>query len=60
MAVEHTCRDAADHGYNVTIVTDGTARINDKWQNAALNYALNNIATKLSTKEVLADLSEAN
>ncbi|MBD5068611.1 MAG: cysteine hydrolase [Lactobacillus sp.] len=60
MAVEHTCRDAADHGYNVTIVTDGTATINDEWQNAALNYALNNIATKLSTKEVLADLSEAN
>lgn len=58
MAVEHTARDAADYGYNVTIVTDGTATINDEWQKAAMNYAMNNIATKMSTQEVLNTLGE--
>lgn len=60
MAVEHTARDAADYGYNVTIVTDGTATINDEWQNVAMNYAMNNIATKMSTKEILNILGESN
>lgn len=53
MAVEHTARDGADYGYNVTVVTDGTATINDEWQNAAMNYAMNNIADKKSTQEIL-------
>jgi len=53
MAVEHTCRDGADNGYNVVIATDGTSTINDEWQKAALNYAMNNIAEKMTAAEII-------
>ncbi|WP_017815147.1 cysteine hydrolase family protein [Paenibacillus shenyangensis] len=53
MAVEHTCRDGADHGYQVVIATDGTSTISEEWQNAALNYAMNNIATKMTSAEII-------
>jgi ureidoacrylate peracid hydrolase len=56
MAVEHTCRDGADYGYNVVIATDGTATISDEWQDAALNYAMNNIASKMTTEEIVSSL----
>lgn len=56
MAVEHTCRDGADHGYNVVIATDGTSTINEEWQEAALNYAMNNIATKMTTEELVRNM----
>lgn len=56
MAVEHTCRDGADYGYNVTIATDGTSTINEEWQKAALDYAMNNIATKMTTEEIIRNL----
>jgi ureidoacrylate peracid hydrolase len=45
MAVDHTVRDAADHGYEVTIVTDATSSLSPEWQGAALGFALTNIAT---------------
>lgn len=56
MAVEHTCRDGADHGYNVVIATDGTSTINEEWQEAALNYAMNNVATKMTTAEIVENI----
>ncbi|MFT8320062.1 MAG: cysteine hydrolase [Bacillus sp. (in: firmicutes)] len=56
MAVEHTCRDGADHGYNVVIATDGTSTISEEWQEAALNYAMNNIATKMTTAEIVSNM----
>jgi ureidoacrylate peracid hydrolase len=54
MAVEHSVRDAADHGYEVTIVSDATSSLSDEWQQAALGYALTNIATIVGTTEVAA------
>jgi ureidoacrylate peracid hydrolase len=57
MAVEHTCRDGADYGYNVVIATDGTATISEEWQAAALNYAMNNIATKMTSEEIVRNMS---
>lgn len=54
MAVEHTVRDAADHGYNVSIVSDATSSLSADWQNAALNYALTNIATIITTTDAAA------
>jgi len=57
MAVEHTVRDAADHGYEVTIVSDATSTISADWQHAALNHALTNIATVATTAEVTQALS---
>jgi gluconolactonase len=59
MAVEHTARDAADHGYRVVVVSDATSTINDEWQQAALNYALTNIATVATTELVVAALRGA-
>ena len=56
MAVEHTVRDAADHGYEVTVVSDATSSINEDWQQAALGYALQNIAVVATTAEVTAGL----
>ena len=56
MAVEHTCRDGADNGYNVVIATDGTSTVNAEWQAAALNYAMNNIAEKMSTEEIIGSI----
>lgn len=56
MAVEHTIRDAADHGYNVTIVTDATSSLSADWQHAAVNFALTNIAAAIDTAAVVAHL----
>lgn len=52
MAVEHSVRDAADHGYGVTIVSDATSSLSPQWQHAALNFALQNIATIADTDSV--------
>jgi nicotinamidase-related amidase len=57
MAVEHSVRDAADHGYKVSIVSDATSSLSAEWQHAALNFALQNIATVTTTDEVVADLA---
>ncbi|MEZ5101104.1 MAG: cysteine hydrolase [Thermoleophilia bacterium] len=57
-SIEHTARHAADAGYNAVVVTDGTSTIDDEWQNAALNYALTNIATMVPTSDVVAALSK--
>lgn len=57
MAVEHTARDAADFGYEVTVVSDATSSINADWQRVALGYALTNIATISTTEDVTADLT---
>lgn len=57
MAVEHTVRDAADLGYRAVIVSDATSSINAEWQQAALSYALTNIATIADTAEVVQALS---
>lgn len=56
MAVEHTCRDGADYGYNVVIATDGTSTISEEWQEAALNYAMNNVATKMTSEEIIKNI----
>ena len=55
-AIEHTCRDAADHGYEVVVVTDGTATISEAFQDAALNFALTTVATRATVDEVIGAL----
>lgn len=55
-AIEHTCRDAADHGYETIVVTDGTATISEEFQRAALDYALTTVATRATVDEVIAAL----
>jgi gluconolactonase len=53
MSVEHTARHGADAGYEVVVVSDGTSTISDEWQNAALDYALTNVAQVAETAEVV-------
>ena len=55
-SVEHTARHGADAGYRAIVVTDGTSTINDEWHNASLNYALENIAERVSTADIVAAL----
>jgi nicotinamidase-related amidase len=54
MAVEHTVRDAADHGYRAVLVTDATSSINEEWQRVATSFALTNIAQLVTTAELVA------
>jgi gluconolactonase len=41
----------------VVVATDGTSTINDEWQNAGINFALQNIADRLSCEEIIQALS---
>jgi gluconolactonase len=54
MSVEHTARHAADAGYRVVVASDGTATMNDEWQQAALGYALTHVATIATCAEIAA------
>lgn len=56
-SVEHTARHGADSGYDVVVATDGTSTVDDEWQNAGLNFALQNIADRLSCDEIIRALS---
>jgi gluconolactonase len=55
-AIEHTCRDGADYGYEVVLATDATATISDEWQQAAFSYALTNIAELRTVDELVQEL----
>src|SRR3954451_2987622 len=54
-AIEHTCRDGADFGYEVVLATDATATISDEWQQAALTHALTNIAELRTVDQLVTD-----
>ena len=45
MSIEHTSRTGADLGYAVVVPEDGCSTMNAEWQNAAINYALQNVST---------------
>jgi len=53
MAVEHTTRDAADHGYRAILATDATSSLSADWQHAAVSYALTNIAELVLTSDIV-------
>ena len=52
MSIEHTARHAADAGYRVVVASDGTSTVDDDWQNAALNYAMQNVASVATCTEI--------
>jgi gluconolactonase len=56
-SIEHTARHGADAGYEIVVATDGTSTIDDAWQNAGINFALQNIADRLSCEEIIHALS---
>jgi gluconolactonase len=52
MSIEHTARHAADAGYRAVVASDGTSTVDDDWQNAALNYAMQNVAAVGTCAEI--------
>jgi gluconolactonase len=52
MSIEHTARHGADAGYDVVVASDGTSTTGDEWQNAALNYAMTNVAKVATCAEI--------
>ena len=52
MSIEHTSRHGADAGYEVVVPSDGTSTTGDEWQNAALNYAMTNVAKVATCAEI--------
>lgn len=56
-SIEHTARHGADSGYEVVVATDGTSTVNDEWQNAGINFALQNIADRWSCDEIIQALA---
>ena len=52
MSIEHTARHAADAGYTAVVASDGTSTVDDEWQNAALNYAMQNVASVGTCSEI--------
>jgi gluconolactonase len=54
MSIEHTARHAADAGYRAVVASDGTSTVNDDWQRAALEYAMQNVAAVATCAEIAA------
>jgi gluconolactonase len=52
MSIEHTARHAADAGYRAVVASDGTSTLNDDWQRAALDYAMQNVAAVATCAEI--------
>ena len=52
MSIEHTARHGADAGYEVVVPSDGTSTTGEEWQNAALNYAMTNVAKVATCTEI--------
>ena len=52
MSIEHTARHAADAGYRAVVASDGTSTVNDDWQRAALEYAMQSVATVATCAEI--------
>jgi gluconolactonase len=57
MSIEHTARHGADAGYEVVVASDGTSTTGGGGQNAALNYAMTNVAKVATCAEIKAALS---
>ena len=56
MSIEHTARHAADAGYRAVVASDGTSTVDDEWQNAALSYAMQNVAQVGTCAEIASAL----
>ena len=60
MSVEHTARTGADKGYYVIVPEDGCSTMNAEWQNASINFALQNVSTVTKCGAVLEALGAAS
>jgi gluconolactonase len=58
MSVEHSARTGADKGYRVIVPDDGTSTMNEDWQNASINFALQNVSTVTDCETIAAALGQ--
>jgi gluconolactonase len=57
MSIEHTSRTGADKGYYMVVPEDGCSTMNADWHNASINFALQNVSTVTTCKDVTAALA---
>ena len=53
MSVEHTARTGADKGYFMIVPEDGCSTMSAEWQDASINFALQNVSTVTTCAAVL-------
>src|SRR5204863_5641607 len=59
MSVEHTARTGADKGNHMIVPEDGCSTMNADWQNASINFALQNVSTVTTCGAVLEAIGAA-
>ncbi|MEL6479940.1 MAG: isochorismatase family protein [Pseudomonadota bacterium] len=53
MSVEHTARTGADKGFRIIVPEDACSTMNADWHRASIDYAMQNVATVVSSADVL-------
>ena len=56
MSIEHTARTGADKGFSMVVPEDCCSKMNADWQNASINFALQNVSTVTNRADVKAAL----
>lgn len=56
MSVEHTARTGADKGFRIIVPEDACSTMNADWHRASIDYAMGNVATITTAREILAAL----
>lgn len=56
MSIEHTTRTGADKGYYMLVPEDACSTIDDDWQAASINYALQNVCTPTNVDAIISAL----
>jgi len=56
MSIEHTARTGADKGFSMVVPEDSNTTMNADWQNASINFALQNVSTVTNRADVKAAL----
>jgi gluconolactonase len=56
MSVEHTARTGADKGFSMVVPEDCCSTMNADWQNASINFALQNVSTVTNRADLKAAL----
>jgi gluconolactonase len=56
MSIEHTARTGADKGFSMVVPEDCCSTMNADWQNASINFALQNVSTVTNRADVKAAL----
>lgn len=57
MSIEHTARTGADKGYYMVVPENACSTMSADWQNASINYALQNVSTVTDVDAVVAGIS---